>query len=137
MTFGFRIKQTQIDKTIKSSAIDSIANNVVFAKIFYSCNCFTGSCRMTSAFILSGPSWYHKTSLSPSVKLFLLTVPVLCIFVDHCCYLGFVSVMLSYSFIVALWSPAGKGLTSWLSCVRCFFVFLSLSHVVSWVSCGT
>ena len=29
--------------------------------------------------------------------------------------------MLSCLFIAALWPPAGKGLTSWLSCVWCFF----------------
>ena len=40
--------------------------------------------------------------------------------------------MLSRLFIVALWSPAGKGLTSWLLLVT-FIVFLLLSHVVSWV----
>ena len=32
---------------------------------------------------------------------------------DHLCYLCLVVVMLSRLFIVALWSPAGKGLTSW------------------------
>ena len=39
-------------------------------------------------------------------------------------------------FICALWSPAGKGLTSWLSFVvsNCEFVTFPL---VSWVSCGT
>ena len=48
-------------------------------------------------------------------------------FVDPFCYLCFifVFVMLSYLFLAALLSPAGKGLTSWLSCVV-FFVFLSL-----------
>ena len=35
-------------------------------------------------------------------------------FVDHLCYLCLVFVMLSRLFITALWSPAGKGLTSWL-----------------------
>ena len=25
--------------------------------------------------------------------------------------------------MVALWSPAGKGLTSWLSCLLCFVAF--------------
>ena len=39
-------------------------------------------------------------------------------------------------FIAALWSPAGKGLTSWLLLVM-FIVFLLPSHVVSWVRCGT
>ena len=33
---------------------------------------------------------------------------------DHLCYLCLVFVMLSRLFISALWSPAGKGLTSWL-----------------------
>ena len=39
-------------------------------------------------------------------------------------------------FICALWSPAGKGLTSWLSFVvsNCEFVTFLL---VSWVMCGT
>ena len=39
-------------------------------------------------------------------------------------------------FICALWSPAEKGLTSWLSFVvsNCEFVTFPL---VSWVKCGT
>ena len=39
-------------------------------------------------------------------------------------------------FICTLWSPAGKGLTSWLSFVvsNCEFVTFPL---VSWVRCGT
>ena len=39
-------------------------------------------------------------------------------------------------FICALWSIAGKGMTSWLSFVmsNCEFVTFSL---VSWVRCGT
>ena len=38
--------------------------------------------------------------------------------------------------ICALWSPTGKGLTSWLSFVvsNCEFVTFTL---VSWVRCGT
>ena len=35
----------------------------------------------------------------------------------------FVFIMLPCLFLAALWSPAGKGLTSWLSCVLCFLVF--------------
>ena len=54
---------------------------------------------------------------------------------DHLCCLCLVFVMLSRLFIAALWSPAGKGLTSWLLFVM--FVFLSLSLVVSWVRYGT
>ena len=55
---------------------------------------------------------------------------------DHLCYLCLVVVMLMRLFIAALWSPAGKGLTSLLLFVM-FIVVVLLSHVVSWVRCGT
>ena len=42
--------------------------------------------------------------------------------------------MLSLLFIVALWSPAGKGLIPWISFVMFNCVFFPLSHVVSWVN---
>ena len=43
---------------------------------------------------------------------------------DHLCYLCLVFVMFLRLFIAALWSPAGKGLTSWLLFVmfNCTFV---------------
>ena len=41
---------------------------------------------------------------------------------DHLCYFSVVFVMLSRLFIVALWSPVGKGLTSWLLFLMCFFL---------------
>ena len=58
-------------------------------------------------------------------------------FVDHLCFcvLCF-SCFCICSLLAALWSPAWKGLTSWLLLVM-FIVFLSLSHVVSLVRCGT
>ena len=43
---------------------------------------------------------------------------------DHLCYLCLVFFMLSYLFIAAFWSPAGKGLTSWLLFVM-FDLFIS------------
>ena len=46
------------------------------------------------------------------------------------------SVILPCLFLSALWSPAEKGLTSWLYCMLCFLGRLSLSHMVSWVGCG-
>ena len=55
---------------------------------------------------------------------------------DHLCYLCLVFVMLSRLFIATLWSPAGKGLTSWLLFLM-FNCVLSHSHVVSWVMCST
>ena len=55
---------------------------------------------------------------------------------DYVCHLCLVFVMLSRLFIAALWSPAGKGLTSWLL-REMFIVFLFLFHMVVWVRCGT
>ena len=55
---------------------------------------------------------------------------------DHLCYLCLVYVMLSRLFIATLWSPEGKGLTSWLMFVM-FIVIVLLSHLVSWDRCGT
>ena len=39
-------------------------------------------------------------------------------------------------FRCALWSPAGKGLTSWLSFVVSNYEFVTFP-LVSWVRCGT
>ena len=39
--------------------------------------------------------------------------------------------MISCLFLVALWSPAGKGLTSWLSCLLCFVTFPNMSWSTS------
>ena len=50
------------------------------------------------------------------------------------CYLCPVFVMLSRLLIAALWSPEGKGLTSWISFVM-FIVNVLLSHLVSWDKC--
>ena len=44
---------------------------------------------------------------------------------DHMYYLCLVFVMLSCLFIAALWSPARKGLTSWLSFVMYYCVFIT------------
>ena len=45
---------------------------------------------------------------------------------DHLCYLCLVFVMLSHLFIAALWSPEGKGLTSWLLFVMFIVNFVTL-----------
>ena len=52
---------------------------------------------------------------------------------DHLC---FVLVLLSHLFIAALWSPEGKGLTSWLLFVM-FIEILLLSNLLSWDRCVT
>ena len=81
-----------------------------------------------------GLGWYSQTCLSLPV-LFVLTVPrwfyfcgsfLLCV--------SCLSILLACLFLIALWSPAGKGLTSWLLYVM-FLVFLSLSHVMSLIRC--
>ena len=48
---------------------------------------------------------------------------------DHLCYLCLVFVMFSRLFIAALWSPAGKRLTSWL-------LFVMLNCVSVTFPCG-
>ena len=50
---------------------------------------------------------------------------------DHLCYLCLVFVMISRLFIAALWSPEGKGLTSWLLFVM-FIAILLLYYLVAW-----
>ena len=55
---------------------------------------------------------------------------------DHLCFVCLAFLMLSHVFIAALWSPASKGLTSWLLLLM-FIVILLLSHVVSWVMSGS
>ena len=44
---------------------------------------------------------------------------------DHLCYLCSVFVMFSCLLIGALWSPAGKGLTSWLLFVMSYCDFVT------------
>ena len=49
---------------------------------------------------------------------------------DQFWYACFVFVLLSCLFIAALWSPAGKGLTSWLSCIC--YLLLCFCHFPMW-----
>ena len=70
----------------------------------------------------------------PSSKIFLLTVPIQYFLCGSMCFLCLVFLMLSRLFVATLWSPAGKGLISWLLLVK-FIVFLLL-FLVSWVRCG-
>ena len=55
---------------------------------------------------------------------------------DHLCY--FCLVLLFFHaclFVDAVWSPAGKGLTSWLSFVMSYCDVVTFP-LVSWVRCG-
>ena len=73
--------------------------------------------------------------------LFCVAVPwgclrfVIVVFPDHT-HLLFFAMLCALLFICALWSPAGKGLTSLLSFVvsNCEFVTFPM---VFWVRCGT
>ena len=71
------------------------------------------------------------------LQALLLTVPRrYFFFVDYLCFLCLVSIMLSGLFIAALWSPEGKGLTTWPLFVM-FIVITLLFHSVSCNRCGT
>ena len=82
-----------------------------------------------SQFLLSG--------LSPAVKYFTdHSKAVLLLSIFYVFSVMGLLCLCAHLFICALWSPAGKGLTSWLSIVmsNCEFVTFSL---VSLVRCGT
>ena len=60
----------------------------------------------------------RETGLSPPVKYFYGQFQGGDSFVDHLCYFCLVFVMFScICLFYVLWSPAGKGLASWLSFV--------------------
>ena len=67
----------------------------------------------------------------------LLWIFVLQVFVMlSCASVCWCLVVSARPFIDALWSPAGKGLTSWLSFVMSNSEFLTFP-LISWVRCGT
>ena len=78
-----------------------------------------------------------QTGLSPPVKYFTYrSKAVLLFWIDNVFSVLCLLFLCARLFICALWSPAGKGLTSWLSFVvsNCEFVTFPL---VSLVRCGT
>ena len=78
-----------------------------------------------------------KTGLSPPVKYYTdRSKAVLFLWIFYVFSVLYLLCLCACLFICALWSPAGKGLTSWLSFVvsNCEFVTFPL---VSWVRCGT
>ena len=68
-----------------------------------------------------------RNRFKPSSKIIVVAIPRRYFFCGSFVFLYLVFLMLSRLFIAALWSPAGKGLTSWLSFVVSS-VSLSLSH---------
>ena len=85
--------------------------------------------------IMQGKAGWNVLTLSSKNHLNFLTFKGTS-FVDHLCYFClFLFCFRARLFIGAVWSPAGKGLTSWLLSVmsNCEVVFFPL---VSWVMCG-
>ena len=76
-----------------------------------------------------GRGWRRKTGLSPPVKYFTDRSPRPYFFCGSFMFLFCLvfAMFCARLFICASWSPAGKGLTSWLSFVVSS-VSLSLSH---------
>ena len=74
----------------------------------------------------------------PSSKSILLTVSRRCFFCGSFLlvklHAGVCCAIVSCLFLVAVWSPAGKGLTSWLSCLLCFVTFPNMSWSTSELS---
>ena len=74
----------------------------------------------------------------PSSKIFYWLFQGGTSFVDLLCFCSVLCLLCLCArlFICALWSPAGKGLTSWLSFVVSYCEFVTFP-LVSWVRCGT
>ena len=73
----------------------------------------------------------------PSSKIFYWPFQGSTSFVDLLCFCSVLCLLClcARQFICALWSPAGKGLTSWLSFVVSICEFVTFP-LVSWVGCG-
>ena len=75
--------------------------------------------------------------LSPPVKHFTdCSMAVLLLLIFYVFSVLLLLCLCARLFICALWSPAGKGLTSWLSFVVSYREFVTFS-LVFWVRCGT
>ena len=80
--------------------------------------------RALVALVFSRVNYFYWPSKAVLLLWIICVICVLCLSCVRVCSLP------------ALWSPEGKGLTSWLWCVM-FIVILLLSHLVSWDRCGT
>ena len=74
----------------------------------------------------------------PSSGVFCWPFPGGASFVDLLCFCSVLCLLCLCArlFVCALWSPAGKGLTSWLSFVVSDYGFVTFP-LVSWIRCGT
>ena len=78
----------------------------------------------------------RETGLSPPVKYFTdRSKAALLLLIIYVISVLFLLCFRARLFIDALWSPAGNGLTSWLSFVMSICEFVAFP-LVSWVRCG-
>ena len=101
-------------------------------------SCKLGVCVSWSASEL-GVGLAPLDQFKPSKEMFCCPFQGGASFVDCLCFVFSVLCLLylcARLFICALWSPAGKGLTSWLLFVVSNCEFLTFP-LVSWVRCGT
>ena len=100
--------------------------------------CFVARCFVSLLVLQSSwlgrESWLLGLICLPGVPWWLSGSSSQCHRVVCGLWLWYFLIILSYYFS---WSPAGKGLTFWHSCMWCFLVFMSLSRVVSCVRCDT
>ena len=73
----------------------------------------------------------HETRFTPSTDR---SKAVLLLWIIYVIYVLFLLFFRASLFIDALWSPAGKGLTSWLAFVMSYCEVIT-SLLVSWVRC--
>ena len=103
--------------------------------------CQVDRCRLLNVSVASNADT-HQTHIRIRVQIvsvFSLTLTVDfqggASFVDHLCVCHLLLCFHARLFVDALWSPAGKGLTSWLSFVISYCDVVTFP-LVSWVRCG-
>ena len=128
----FRFKEVSIDERVGAwCCICCWAHpslTVGFILLWFSVGCTVKSLSLFYLFLYLD----LYVLLSPPV-IFLLTVPRWHFFCGSSLAFVFVFAILFFLFLAALWSPAGKGLTSWLlSCMWCFLVFCHFPIGCQW-----
>ena len=79
-----------------------------------------------------GRGWRREIGLSPPVKYFTDHSKAVLFLIFYVFSVLCLLCLCACLFICALWSPAGKRLTSWLPRLWCLTVSLSLSHWYPW-----
>ena len=94
--------------------------------------------RLANLLWIKGEVGAPLNRFKPSSKIFNWPFQGGTSFVDLLCFCSVLCLLCLCArlFICAVWSPAGKGLTSWLSFVVSYCEFVTFP-LVSWVGCGT